>query len=46
MTFMHPRSPTPPLVYEPRIWAGRIWIEGGPFPGIPFQFKAPYGVST
>lgn len=42
--FMTPRSPTPEVVYEPRIWSGRIWIEGGPFAGIPFAFKAPYGV--
>jgi hypothetical protein len=44
MTFMTPRSPTPPVVYEPRIFSGRIWIAGGPFAGIPFTFKAPYGV--
>ena len=38
------RSPTPAPVYEPRLWAGRIWVPGGPFEGIPFAFKAPYGV--
>lgn len=37
-------SPTPPAVYEPRIWSGRIWVPGGPFEGIAFAFKAPYGV--
>lgn len=42
--FMTPRSPTPQLVYEPRIFSGRIWVAGGPFAGIPFDFKAPYGV--
>lgn len=41
---MIPRSPTPPLVYEPRLWSGRLWVAGGPFEGIPFAFKAPYGV--
>lgn len=42
--FMAPRTPTPELVYEPRIWSGRLWLVDGPFEGIPFAFKAPYGV--
>lgn len=37
------RSPTPPIVYEPRIWKARIWVENGPFEGISLIFKAPYG---
>lgn len=38
------RSPTPPKVYEPRLWKGRVWVKGGPIAGYGFRFKAPYGV--
>ncbi len=40
---MDPISPTPRIVYEPRIWAARVWVHHGPFEGIPVVFKAPYG---
>jgi hypothetical protein len=36
---------TPAVEYEPRIWAGRIWVKGGSIAGIGFVFKAPYGVA-
>jgi hypothetical protein len=45
-TLVGPRTPTPLTVYEPRIWAVRIWIKGGPFAGVGFLFKAPYGVAV
>lgn len=38
-------SPTPRSVYEPRIFTVRIWVPGGPFEGVGFLFKAPYGTS-
>lgn len=38
-----PVSPTPPVVYEPRLWSGRIWLKGGSIAGIGFTVKAPYG---
>jgi hypothetical protein len=38
------RSPTPAVVYEPRLWKARIWVPGGPFEGVGIRFKAPYGV--
>lgn len=38
-----PVSPTPPVVYEPRIWKARVWVKGGPFEGTGILFKAPYG---
>jgi hypothetical protein len=38
-----PVSPTPPTVYEPRIWAGRIWLNDGGIAGVGFTVKAPYG---
>jgi len=41
--YMNPVSPTAPIVYEPRIWAARVWVHHGPFEGIPVIFKAPYG---
>jgi hypothetical protein len=41
--FMTPISPTPQIVYEPRIWCARVWVQHGPFEGIPVVFKAPYG---
>jgi hypothetical protein len=40
-----PVTPTPPIVYEPRIWKARVWVKNGPFEGIPVRFKAPYGVA-
>lgn len=43
---MAPRTPTPAVVYEPRIWKARVWVRGGPFEGIPIIFKAPYGVAV
>lgn len=39
------RSPTPATVYEPRFWKGRIWIAGGPFQGIGFVVRCPYGAA-
>jgi hypothetical protein len=42
--FQHePVSPTPPAVYEPRFWRGRIWIKGGAFEGVGFVVRCPYG---
>lgn len=41
--YMNPVTPTPQIVYEPRIWAARVWVQHGPFEGIPVIFKAPYG---
>lgn len=41
--FMNPISPTPRIVYEPRIWCARVWVHHGPFEGIPVVFKSPYG---
>ena len=38
-----PVSPTPPLVYEPRLWAGRIWTKESGIAGIGFVVKCPYG---
>lgn len=40
-----PRTPTPPVVYEPRLWGGRIWLKGQGIAGIGFTVKAPYGVA-
>lgn len=34
----------PTISHEPRIWAGRVWVQGGPIAGYGFIFKAPYGV--
>lgn len=42
---MTPRSPTPKLVYEPRFWRGRIWVQGGPFQGVGFIVRCPYGTA-
>lgn len=36
-------SPTPPQVYEPRIWSVRIWTNETGIGGHGFLFKAPYG---
>lgn len=41
-----PVSPTPPTVYEPRFWKGRIWIKNGPFAGVGFIIRCPYGVAA
>jgi hypothetical protein len=41
-----PRTPTPPVVYEPRIWSGRIWTKGCGIAGIGFTIKAPYGIAV
>jgi len=38
-------SPTPREVYEPRFWKGRIWVQGGPFQGVGFITRCPYGVA-
>lgn len=38
-------SPTPAEVYEPRIWAVRIWTKDTGIAGYGFLFKAPYGTS-
>jgi hypothetical protein len=40
-----PVSPTPPIVYEPRFWRGRIWTKGGLFEGIGFVVRCPYGAA-
>lgn len=37
-------SPTPPLVYEPRLWRVRIFTPENPAVGTSAMFKAPYGV--
>lgn len=39
-----PVSPTPPTVYEPRLFRVRLWTPANPFRGVVFYFKAPYGV--
>jgi hypothetical protein len=40
------RSPTPPIVYQPRLWRVRIWTKTTPFQGAGVVFKAPYGVAV
>ena len=37
-------SPTPPVVYEPRLWRVRIFTVESPAVGTAAIFKAPYGV--
>lgn len=39
-----PRTPTPPIVYDNRLWKARIWTTTSGIGGIPIYFKAPYGV--
>jgi hypothetical protein len=39
-------SPTPKVVYQPRFWKGRIWVKGGPFQGVGFLIRCPYGVAA
>ena len=41
-----PKSPTPTVVYEPRIWKVRIWKSGTGVAGAGVTFKAPYGVAV